>query len=384
MIMKRINNILVITPNYPIDGDPGYAFVKNLVDEFARLGKTITVFSPQSSLGLFLHRKQKRPFVRYDNINGNIVTIYQPYIFAFPFRYIRLFNYSMRRFTTRFLIKNRIEADVCYCHFYRSAYYALPYVKENNIPLFVATGEGALQNWKGLLSRPSYMEINKYLNGAISVSSNNKAISEEIGIIKGKNCIVAPNGINEEQYYPKERNELRQLYGFRNDDFIVAFVGLFTDRKGSKRLSEALDKIDNVKSFFIGYSVGDKKYEPDCNDILFKGKLPHDKVPDYLNMADVFVLPTLNEGCCNAIVEALACGLPVISSNMPFNYDVLNETNSILISPSNIDEIASAIKKLKNNNALRKNLSDGALITAKKLTISHRAMRILEFMEKNI
>ena len=130
--------------------------------------------------------------------------------------------------------------------------------------------------------------------------------------------------------------------------------------------------------------MGDKKYEPDCNDILFKGKLPHDKVPDYLNMADVFVLPTLNEGCCNAIVEALACGLPVISSNMPFNYDVLNETNSILISPSNIDEIASAIKKLKNNNALRKNLSDGALITAKKLTISHRAMRILEFMEKNI
>lgn len=381
--MKKIETILVVSPNYPIQGDPGYAFVKNLVDEFARKGCVITILAPQSSLGILLHRKQRRPLVRYEDIGGSQVTIYQPYTFAPPSRFVRLFNYYMRKATMRFLKKNSIKADICYCHFYRSAYYILPYVKEHKTPLFVAAGEGALQNWKGLLSSPSYLEINKCLNGVISVSSNNKTISEDIGIIKGKDCLVAPNGVNGSLYHQKDRNELRKKYGFCQNDFIVAFVGLFTERKGSFRLSKAIEKVGNVKSFFIGYSVGDASFEPKCEGVLFKGKLPHDVIPDYLNMADVFVLPTLNEGCCNAIVEALACGLPVVSSDRPFNYDVLNETNSIMVDPTNVDAIADAINTLKNNAELRENLSLGALRMAEQLTIEHRANRILEFMENH-
>lgn len=378
-----IKNILVVTPNYPIEGDPGYAFVKNLTDEFAKKGCRITILAPRSYTGSFWHHKQRRPFVRYEYVDGHKVTIYQPYTLAFPFRFIRLFNYSMRKASMRFLKKNPIETDACYCHFYRSAYYILPYIKEHRIPLFVATGEGALQNWKKLLGSPSYLEMNKYLNGVVSVSSNNKVISEEIGIIKGKDCIVAPNSVNGDLFCLKDRKELRKKYGYDQKAFIVAFVGLFTDRKGSLRLSKAIKKIGNVESFFIGYSLGDNSFEPDCDGILFKGKLSHDVVPDYLNMADIFVLPTLNEGCCNAIVEALACGLPVVSSNRPFNFDVLNETNSIMVDPTNVDAISDAIRILKEDVVLRKKLSEGALRMAKQLSISRRADRILEFMENH-
>lgn len=379
-----IKSILVVAPNYPIEGDPGYIFVKSLCDEFARSGCTVTILAPQSVSGVFLQRKRRRPLVRFDDVDGNKVTIYQPYTLAFPYRYIRLFNHSMRKLVMRFLRKHPIEADVCYCHFYRSAYFVLPYVKAHHIPLFIAAGEGALRNWKKLLSRPSYLEIGDYLNGAISVSANNKAISEGIGILKGKDCLVAPNGVDEHLYYQKGRNALRKEYGFAPDDFIVVFVGLFTDRKGSLRLSQAIDKTGNVKSFFIGYSVGDTSYEPSCDGILFKGKLAHETIPDYLNMADVFVLPTLNEGCCNAIVEALACGLPVVSSDRPFNYDILDESNSILIDPTNVDEIAGAIRELKDDPARRASLSAGALKKAEELTIRGRAERIMAFMESHI
>lgn len=97
-------------------------------------------------------------------------------------------------------------------------------------------------------------------------------------------------------------------------------------------------------------------------------------------MSDVFVLPTLREGCCNAVVEAMACGLPIISSDLPFNWDVLNQTNSVLIDPYNIDEIADAINSFYEDSSKRALLSKGALSTAKDLTIEERSRKILKFI----
>ena len=116
--------------------------------------------------------------------------------------------------------------------------------------------------------------------------------------------------------------------------------------------------------------------------MLFKGKLKHDEVPLYLNAADVFVLPTLLEGCCNAIVEAMACGLPIISSNLPFNWDVLNESNSIMVDPMSVAEIRNAIIKLRDDKTLRDNMSIASLEAARDLTIEHRAEKIINFIQE--
>ena len=101
-----------------------------------------------------------------------------------------------------------------------------------------------------------------------------------------------------------------------------------------------------------------------------------------MNAADIFVLPTVAEGCCNAIVEAMACGLPVVSSDLPFNDDILNETNSIRIDPTNINQIAEAIKILKESIEMRQRLSAGALKTAEHLSVHNRAVRILAFINE--
>ena len=99
------------------------------------------------------------------------------------------------------------------------------------------------------------------------------------------------------------------------------------------------------------------------------------------NAADVFVLPTQAEGCCNAIIEAMACGLPIISSNLPFNWDVLNDTNSIMINPDNVQEIADSIRELKDNPARREKMKVAALETAATLTIGQRAQNIIQFID---
>lgn len=112
--------------------------------------------------------------------------------------------------------------------------------------------------------------------------------------------------------------------------------------------------------------------------------MKHDDVPLYLNAADVFVLPTLQEGCCNAVVEAMACGLPIISSNLPFNWDVLNLDNSIMVDPLNVEEIKQAIIKLRDDVQLRLAMSCAALEKAKELTIQERAAKILSFIQSRM
>jgi glycosyltransferase involved in cell wall biosynthesis len=90
----------------------------------------------------------------------------------------------------------------------------------------------------------------------------------------------------------------------------------------------------------------------------------------------------LAEGCSNSIIEAMACGLPIISSDLPFNHDILNENNAILVDPNNVEQIADTINLLKNNEVLRIKLAEGALASAKELTIGKRAARIVAFIKE--
>ena len=141
-----------------------------------------------------------------------------------------------------------------------------------------------------------------------------------------------------------------------------------------------MQQIDGVYGAFAG--KGEEK--PEGERVVFCEAMEHDDIPVLLNAVDVFVLPTLAEGCCNAVIEAMACGRPVISSDLPFNHDILNETNAILIDPTNIEAIRDAIIRVRDDAGLRQRLSLGALETAKRLTIEARTDSILKFMEDHI
>ncbi|MBE6280826.1 MAG: glycosyltransferase family 4 protein [Bacteroides sp.] len=376
--MGRINSILVVTPNYPFKDNQVYPFVKNLCEQFIKMGYIVTVISPQSITSLILHRKKMRPKRWIDIISDKKLIVYQPYYITFPFKYHDINNILIRLCLKLFFKKNKMKQDVVYSHFWNSAYAVMPFAKKNNIPLFVATGESEI---KALFSTKFGLKrLKEYVKGVICVSSKNRDESIALGLTTYNKCDVFPNGVNAELFYKRDRMKCRKLLGFPQDAFIVAYVGWFIDRKGSLRVSEAINRVGNVNSFFIGKG----EQEPKCNGILFKGSLLHEDIPVYLCAADIFVLPTLHEGCCNAVIEAMACGLPIVSSNLPFNWDVLDTSNSIMIDPNNIEEIADAIRTLRDDVHKRKALADGAIVKARSLTIEQRAESILKFMENRM
>lgn len=77
-------------------------------------------------------------------------------------------------------------------------------------------------------------------------------------------------------------------------------------------------------------------------------------------------------------------GLPVISSDGPFNDDILDEKNSIRVNPDDVEAITEAIRTLRNNPELRNSMSEYSLSRHSEYTIQGRAKRILSFINKHI
>lgn len=370
--------ICIITEGYPEKGRPIYTFVKNIVDALADNGNHCIVISPYH---VNRYKKFISSYYKYTTSNGNIVEVYRPNIFTISNLNIMGFQpsrYIFKKAINKVLKKLKVKPDVIYGHFWRNAICAYEYAYNNNIPLFVATGESIIElnDLSGKVD-----DFAKYVSGVISVSTKNKYESIEKGLTIPEKCRVIPNAINPSVFKKMDKQECRRKLGIDADKYISITVGAFTHRKGILRVSSAIDEIsDNVYSIFIGHGLD----VPNCKNILFSGRIDNKDLPLYLNAADIFVLPTLHEGCCNAIIEAMACGLPIISSNLSFNWDILNETNSILIDPNDVDEIAQSIKLLKDNIHLRNRLSEGALRTASELTLHKRAIKIEEFINYTI
>lgn len=381
-------NILVITNNYPSKGHPNNVFVEQLVNEMVSQGASIEVIAPQSITHSLLRKDGFRPKMDSIVVGDKQYRVWRPYYVSLG-KCPRCIEYLLQKIRLvgikRVLAKIGKQPDVIYGHFWSSVLYVKDYALNNNIPMFVACGEGdtALEDMVNTLPQKEKNKLIRSVKGVVSVSSENKRKCIEYGLANAKDIVVLPNSVDTSLFNSipgvNKRNEL----GINEDDFVVVFTGSFIHRKGSARLSEAIDRLNDshIKVLFIGKEHPGDVAIPACKGICFMGRLEHNVIPDYLKSADVFCLPTLNEGCSNAIVEALSCGLPVISSNGPFNQDILDDTNSIRIDPMNVDEIADAIKRLKEDIDLRKYLSEGAIKKASSLRIDVRAARIIDFIK---
>lgn len=381
------NSICIATEGYPYGNDSQFSFVEVLCRALARQGIRVYVVSPQSILHVLLKKDKKHPLYRvYSEEGAEKISVYRPWFLLLPYRFRKLNDLFFKKTVERVIEKSKINTDVYYGHFWNNAYYISGVALKKNKPLFVASGEGNFDDLEHLYTSPKYRAFSKNVAGVICVSSSCKDYSVRFGMTTEDKCIVIPNAIDHRLFYLKDKYKLRKQYGFPEDKFIVAFTGSFIHRKGSDRLSDAISLLndDDICSIFIGAGQGSENLLPKCPGVLYCGRKAHEEIVDYFNMADVFVLPTLNEGCCNAIIEAMACGLPVVSSDRPFNYDLLNEENSILINPLDVKEISSAIKLLKDDVVLRNKLSQGALNTARRQEINLRARAIIDFINERM
>ena len=379
--MKRI---CFIVNGYPTKEDPIYTFIKPVVSEMTDRGIKCTIIAAQSITNSIVTRKKLRPTKWCDLTDkNNEIQILQPIYFSFSNFKINGTKLSMVNRDKAILSafkKIKEKPDVLYSHFWNCAIPASEISRKYHIPIINVSGESEIALYDSY--QKNYVNsLLKEVKGTIFVSTKNKKESEKLELIDKKSkTVVLPNGYDEKYFRQINKKKAREILDIKENEMIAIFVGDSSNRKGSTRVVEAAKKISNLKLIMIGI---DEIYDEN-NQILFAGRVPHNQLATYLCAADMFVLPTLAEGCCNAIIEALACGLPIISSNLDFNDDILDDLCSIRINPESIDEIAQAMFILANDKTTRDNLSKGSLKKSETLKIQARVEKIIDFINSVI
>lgn len=372
--------ICFVLNHYPSKNEPIDAFIRPVVSELSKRGNECVVVAPQSIVNVWMGKSEKRPRVWKDYFSdGSFAVIHQPLYVSLS--NIKVFGRSVSVLfqdiaTRKTIYTEGIEPDVFYGHFWTRGVAAG--LINKNVPVVVASGESRIDVYDKYPEK-IISKAKRNIAGAIFVSKKNEDESKDLRLLENTAFSkIIPNGFNKKEFYKMDKTEARKILGMSSNDRIAIFVGTFGHRKGIDRVLSASKKIPTLKLVLIG----DGNPPEDSDQILFKGRVPHSELVTYLNAADFFVLPTLAEGCCNAIVEALACGLPVISSNLSFNDDIIDENCSIRIDPLNVSELENAMKILTEDSEMREKMSLAALKKAESLSIDKRVSKIEAFLEE--
>ena len=161
--------------------------------------------------------------------------------------------------------------------------------------------------------------------------------------------------------------------GLQKPKIKLTTVGSLTPRKGQLKVVKALGRLGNPNSF-VYYCIGggNPEYIREITheaerlgvDLRLLGYMPQEKITDFLNDADFFILPSSSEGFGKVFIESIACGTPVIiPRNLPLALEpgVLTQENAIFLNDSNIESIQSTLTRLCKVNYDRSAISETVL-----------------------
>lgn len=164
---------------------------------------------------------------------------------------------------------------------------------------------------------------------------------------------VIPNYVDTDSFFPIEEAE---------KEFDLVFVGRLADQKNVDGLLEAIRPL-KVSLKLIGDGDLDEwkaRYSDLGDRLRWEGAIPHVQLPKHLNSGSIFVLPSHYEGHPKTLIEAMACGLPVLGGDSPgINNLIVHGENGYLCETSP-DSIRSAVENLSGDVELRRRLGEGA------------------------
>jgi glycosyltransferase involved in cell wall biosynthesis len=206
------------------------------------------------------------------------------------------------------------------------------------------------------------------LQNANAVTTNASELAKKAKAFIDREIHLIPNGIDTERFKPVEKNlvlaealSLQEEKQKEERRFVIGFVGELRDKKGLASLLSGYAQITkkmSVSLLLVGEvrDGDDKKAFDDFRSanpqltITITGHVPHKDLPAYYSLMDIFVHPSLRDGMPNAVLEAMACGVPVIATPVGGVLDVLEDgVNGRTIPVNDADGLAKVAEDLLND-----------------------------------
>ncbi len=353
--------IVHVAIRFPPAKGGGEQHVYNLAKQQVKMGHEVHVIT--TDLTKEIPREFDRNLPSKDVLSGIKVMRMKAYPTFFP-----VWGYGSIFFGLRRALDG-IKPDIVHTHSY--GYFhsdKLARLKKKSKWKLVMTshgftpGRGVFRRVKNLYTKLIGKRTVKKLDGAIALSEKDRKVFKELG---ARNTFVIPNGLNLAMFENLPSGDVfRETYGIKGR--MILSVGRLEKIKGYNLLIGAFSNI--IKDFpdtilaIVGEDWGElaslKKLVEELNldgKVIFTGNIPYEKIPEVYAAADIFVLSSLSEGLPTALLEAMACGIPIIGTDVGGVSESLGNCG-ILVKPDSA-EILEALKKLFKDEDLRRRLS---------------------------
>jgi glycosyltransferase involved in cell wall biosynthesis len=378
----QIKNILVLTTSYPLDnGKIEGSFVAEHCEQLLKAGCRVTVVCP--------HMYQQ---LTRTEINGVQVRRFK---YFYPLKYQRIaygagILANLRRnflailqlplFFAAFFSVAWQESrghELLFCHWTIPALTGIlvKKIKKNIRVVFMNYGVEVFVLGRKRAGKILFNAIISNIDLMISCSSFTEMKTIAVINKKVKSLVLSP-GVNMEKFKSSSRGDsVRNDHGIEANDILLFSLGYFIERKGFAYLIQAMDKIVNAKKInhvkLIMGGRGPLKTALESEvlklklgmHVFFSDYIEDHDMPDFFNACDIFVHPAIidasgdTEGLGVVLLEANACGKPVIASNVGGITDVvINTHNGLLIEEKNVNALVNAITQLAADPELRRRL----------------------------
>lgn len=308
----------------------------------------------------------------------------------FPARFVPKIHYTMPNLHEEYKLLSRLVGEEKYdiiqaCDYdYLTSLPPIFVKRKTGIPIVLTTdafpgiswffGNSFVDTTAKLYNRT----IGKFIIDSydILVALSNKIIKDTISLnISQKKIHVIPIGVNFEDFSPHTyESDLKIRWDIEEDEKVLLFVGRLTLVKKVdiliKLTKKLLDDGSKIKTIIVGEGAYKNHYErlaKSIKNIIFVGSIPRAEIHKYFAVADVFILPSLSEGLPNVLLEASACGKPIVATDTGGVSDIIiHGKTGFLVESNNVNSFVHYVKLLLNDEGLSKRIGRNAYEYVKK------------------
>lgn len=342
MVEPITPRLVVFSTLFPHPGQPNAGvFIRERMFRVAKV-LPLTVVAPvpwfplQSLIRLW--RPHFRPAAPRREVQDGI-EIWHPRFFSIPglFKPLDGFFMALGSLPTLLRLQKHFRFNLIDAHFaYPDGYAATLLGRWLNTPVTITLRGTELRHASDPALRRRLVTALTRAAQVFSVSDSLKRLAVSLGIPADK-ILVVGNGVDTGKFFPMDRHEARSKLHIPPDAPVLISVGGLVERKGFHRVIDCLpalrQRFPGIHYLIVGgpSPEGDMRAELEAQvarlglagQVKFLGTMPSEALRLPLSAADVFVLSTHNEGWANVFLEAMACGLPVIATDVGGNREVV-------------------------------------------------------------